>query len=185
MNIAAEAELILAKPKDRKRDEALTSAVQAHGGQVLSVIRRKLQDEVEAEDVFQEVLEEFMTSYDVGLVVESVGAWLVRVAQNKVIDRFRRRKTESTYRAAKESEPVETSGDEWTSQWLREEMADALDLLPEEQRTVFVKHELEGKSFEEIAAETGTNINTLLARKRYAVLFLREHLKEIYDELEQ
>lgn len=147
----------------------------------MAFIGRRIRDEVEAKDISQEVFVEFLAAYDVGVAIESLGAWLVRVAQNKIIDRFRRKKTEAEYReeALEIEEQIAANDFE-----VREAILTALSSLPQEQRDVFMKHELEGKSFEEIAKESGENINTLLSRKRYAVLTLRELLKEVYDELE-
>jgi len=149
-----------------------------------------MQDQIEAEDVLHDVFVEFVEAYDLGHAIETAGAWLVRVAQNKIVDRFRRRKTQAEYRNAVratgergENLPLRPD-EEWMRSWLRNRIADALELLPPQQRDVFVKHELEGKTFAEIAAESGVGVNTLLSRKRYAVLFLRNQLKEIYDELE-
>lgn len=150
------------------------------------MIARRLRDDAETEDVLQEVFEDFLEAYDLGEAIESLGAWLARVARNKIIDRFRKKGSESSHQedllATAEEELEQTTEEEFDRAILREELAEAIALLPPEQRDVFVMHELEGKTFETIASETGTNINTLLARKRYAVLFLRQHLKEIYDE---
>ena len=157
---------------------------------LLSFIKRKVRDQAEAEDIYQDVLEEFLESVDLGKAIESVSAWLVTVAQNKILDRFRRKKTQNDYRDSKLmetsslSESIDRPDEEWSRKWIREQIIEALELLPAEQREVFIQHELEGKSFEEIADESGIPINTLLSRKRYAVIFLRGYLKEVYDELE-
>ena len=178
----------MAKANVSIREQAIQDAVDDHGSKLLSIISRRIRDEREAEDIRQEVLAEFMEAYDVGTVIESIGAWLVRVAQNKIIDRFRRKRTEDEYLAETSLEipQAEASDPESEAQraWMRGEIADAISLLPTDQREVFVLHELEGKSFEEIARATGVGVNTLLSRKRYAVLFLREYLKEVYDGLE-
>ena len=112
----------------------------------------------------------------------------MRVARNKVFDRFRRRKTQEDYRvlieSSSEGEESVEAGQEWMREKFRDAIVAALESLPPEQRDVFIQHELEGQSFENIAAQTGVSVNTLLSRKRYAVLALREILKEIYDELE-
>jgi RNA polymerase sigma factor (sigma-70 family) len=177
--------------KTANRDRDLLEAMDTHQVKLRSAIGRRIRDQVEAEDVFQEVVAEFVEAYDLGQVIDSLGAWLVQVAQNKIFDRFRRKKTQNEYRervleGADPSGEVSASqpDEEWTRTLLRLEIADAVELLPEDQRLVFVRHELEGKSFEQIAQETGVSVNTLLSRKRYAVLFLRNYLKEIYDELE-
>ena len=174
----------------KKRDQQLNTVVETHRGRLLSMIRSRMDDKTDAEDVLEEVLVEFLEAYDLGQVIENIGAWLFKVAKNKIFDRFRRRKIQRTYHASRlslvqsENSSYSRPDREWSGAWLRREIAQALELLPKEQRDVFVMHELEGKSFEIIAAETGVSVNTLLSRKRYAVKFLRDHLKEIYDELE-
>ena len=172
--------------KATERQQALSEAMGDHRGKILAVIRRMVRDQAEAEDVLQDVFTEFLETYDLGHAIETLGAWLMRVAKNKTIDRLRRRKTRESSSFLLEPGVAESAGPEEESlrAWLREEILAALELLPERQRDVFLRHEIEGKSFEEIAKETGENINTLLSRKRQAVLFLRNHLKEVYDELE-
>lgn len=169
-------------------DSALSDSIENHREKLRAMIGRKIRNQVETEDILQDVFEEYAEASDLGEVIETLGAWLVRVAQNKIIDRFRRRKTEQDYLIANPVVDEIDEGldpeDEVMRTFLREEITEALSMLPENQRSVFIQHELEGKSFENIAQETGVNINTLLARKRYAIQFLREHLKEIYDELE-
>ena len=173
-----------------RRQQTLTELVEEHRVRLLGIIRERMQDQIEAEDVLHDVFIEFVEAYDLGYAIETVSAWLVRVAKNKIVDRFRRRKTQAEYRNAvlatgERGENLPSRPDEeWMRSWLRNRIADALELLPPQQRDVFVKHELEGKTFAEIAAESGVSVNTLLSRKRYAVLFLRNQLKEIYDELE-
>jgi len=173
-----------------KRQQTLAELVEKHRVRLLGIIRERMQDQIEAEDVLHDVFIEFVEAYDVGYAIETVSAWLVRVAKNKIVDRFRRRKTQAEYRNAvlatgERGENLPSRPDEeWMRSWLRNRIVDALELLPTQQRDVFVKHELEGKTFAEIAAESGVGVNTLLSRKRYAVLFLRNQLKEIYDELE-
>lgn len=151
-----------------------------------SFIRKRTDSEPEADDVLQDVYETYLEATDLGLAIESAGAWLTTVAKNKILDRFRKKKSEQNYEDAQDYEEQFSAGpeDEWTASWIRTALVAAIEELPPEQSEVFVLHELEGKSFEEISAQTGVNINTLLARKRYAILFLREKLKEIYDELE-
>jgi RNA polymerase sigma factor (sigma-70 family) len=174
--------------KTVNREQALASVVETHGRSLLSRISRRIRDQAEAEDITQEVFEEFFEFYDLNLAIESLSAWLFTVAQNKILDRFRRKKTESNYREQSFAEsPFSLNAADapdvaWSNAHLRGEMSEALALLPIEQREVFVQHELEGKSFQEISAETGVSVNTLLSRKRYAILFLRTQLKEIHDE---
>ena len=166
----------------RERNIALQETVEQHGGRLRSVIRGLIRDRDEAEDVLQDVFEEYIEAYDLGLAVERAGAWLAAVARNKVLDRFRRKKTRTAYEAEVRHTETESVEDDEMRSWLRDEIVEALEMLPREQREAFVMYELEGKSFKEIAAETGVPVGTLLARKKYAVDFLREHLKEIYDD---
>lgn len=176
--------------KTAARDREISAAMETHKGRLRNFIAKRIGDQLEAEDVYQDVFEEFVEAYDVGTVFESLGSWLVNVAQNKIFDRFRRKRTQNEHRelilaTSEELDPESPSPDEeWFRILIRDSIAEALELLPEDQREVFVKHELEGKTFEEISTESGVSVNTLLARKRYAVLFLRDYLKEIYDELE-
>ena len=177
-----------AKLKLKLRERNITEAVEENRGKLRAVIFNMLRDPLEVEDILQDVFAEFVEAYDVGEVFESAGAWLVRVAKNKVVDRFRKTKTQSDHRFFVQSSQVGEDqvepGNEWLQQTFREEIVRALERLPAEQRDVFVKHELEGVSFDDIAKETGVSVNTLLSRKRYAVQSMREYLKEIYDELE-
>jgi len=158
-------------------------------------IRRRVDDEGDAEDILQDVFYELIAAYRLLQPIEQVGAWLYRVARNRIVDRFRRRKPEAL------SDPVMDAADEntylledllpspdlgpeaaYARSALLEELDAALGELPVEQRDVFVAHELEGRSFKELAGETGLSINTLLSRKRYAVLYLRQRLRAIHDE---
>ena len=172
--------------KTLEGDPAFLATVKRQRGRVRSFVLRMLRDQAEAEDVLQEVLVEYVEAQGLGAVIESAGAWLSRVARNKVLDRLRRRETQAAHRRGVEGGAQEGAypPNEWMRDWMRAEIADAIGLLPPEQREVFVRHELEGESLKRIAAETGVPINTLLSRKRYAVLTLREYLKEVYDELE-
>lgn len=168
------------------RDQTIEDAVEAHSGQLLALIRSMVRDQIETEDVYQDVLEEFIATYDIGAAVEKLGAWLMTVARNKILDRFRRKRTREEYQrnAAAEGAQTASADEEWQRTFIRERISEALDMLPDEQREVFVMHELEGKSFEQIRVLTGAPLGTVLARKRYAINFLREYLKEIYDDLE-
>lgn len=173
----------------QNRQQAIEETVDRHRGRLTSLVRSLLHDRADAEDVLQETFEEYIEAYDLGETFEAVSAWLARVARNKVLDRFRRKKTQSDYvflvNARGENDEASSDPDsEWQRERFRAAIQEALETLPREQREVFVMHELEGKSFQEIAAATGVGVNTLLSRKRYAVLALREYLKEVYDELE-
>ena len=149
----------------------------------------------EAEDILQDVFCELVEAARLMKPIEQVNAWLFRVARNRITDLFRKRKpevsTDRPVRMADEEElrfedllPSPDAGPEaaYAREVLLDEIAAALDELPEEQRDVFVAHELEGKSFKDLAAETGLSVNTLLARKHYAVLRLRRRLLAIHDE---
>lgn len=151
-----------------------------------SFIRKRTESQAEADDILQDVYETYLEATDLGVVIESVGGWLMTVAKNKILDRFRKNKSQQSYLDAQDlDEDFSISPeDEWTASWIRTALIAAIEELPPKQKEIFVLYELEGKSFEEIAEATGVNINTCLARKRYAVQFLREKLKEIYDELE-
>jgi RNA polymerase sigma factor (sigma-70 family) len=154
-------------------------------------IRRRVPDPSDAEDILQDVFHELVEAAHVLTPIEQVGAWLFRVARNRIVDRFRRRRFEPV--ALPDGDdgapladllPSLDGGPEaaYARRVLLEELEAALAELPPEQRAVFVAHEIEGKSFNELAAATGVGLNTLLARKRYAVLHLRRRLQAIHDE---
>ena len=159
-------------------------------------IRKHVRDAGDAEDIFQEVFYELVDAYRLMKPVEQVGAWLFRVARNRIIDLFRSRRPavlgNDSALAAKDGEayqwedllPSPEAGPEaaYARSVLLEELDAALEDLPDEQREVFVAHEIEGRSFKEVSEATGVSINTLLSRKRYAVMRLRRRLQAIYDE---
>jgi len=159
-------------------------------------IRRRVPDRADAEDILQDVFYELVEAYRLMKPIEQVGAWMFRVARNRITDLFRKRKPEALedqHVAAADGEfflleellPSPDAGPDaaYARTVLLEEIEDALDELPDDQREVFIAHEIEGRSFKELAAETGLSMNTLLSRKHYAVIHLRERLREIYDEL--
>jgi len=179
-----------------ERDRRLSEAIEQEQPRLRNFIRKRVPDAGDAEDILQEIFYELVEAYRLMKPVEQVGAWLFRVARNRIIDLFRNRK-----RQASTTEPmaVEESGNwviledllpspdggleaAYARSVLLEELDAALDELPEEQREVFIAHELEGRSFKELAAETGLSVNTLLSRKHYAVLHMRQRLQDIYDE---
>lgn len=182
-----------------QRDLEISSTVERERGRLRNFIRRWIPNEADAEDVLQEVFYELVSAVRFTEPIEQIGAWLFRVARNRIIDRFRKNKRRPV--ADSEIEDRETGerlsledllpslelGPDaaYARVLLTEELADALEELPEEQREVFVEHEIEGRSFKEIAAETGVGVNTLLSRKHYAVLYLRERLHEIYEEFQK
>jgi RNA polymerase sigma factor (sigma-70 family) len=178
-----------------RNDSRLEAAVGAEGRHLFDFIRRRVRTTEDAEDILQDVLYHFVASYSVTEPIEKLTAWLFRVARNKIIDWYRKKRPESLPRDERNPEqPVNLEDILFDSSMSPDklyarsvvwsELSDALDELPEEQRDVFVQHELEGKSFKELAAETGESVNTLLSRKRYAVLALRERLQDLYDEFE-
>jgi RNA polymerase sigma factor (sigma-70 family) len=178
------------------QDERISKAIDREQSRLRNFIRKRVPDKEDAEDVFQEVFYELVEAYRMMKPVEEVTAWLFRVARNRIVDLFRRRKREAVNDA-----PVRTNEDGEVLRWedllpsrdagphgayarrvLLEELDAALEELPEEQRQVFIAHEFMGYSFKELAAETGLSVNTLLSRKHYAVEHLRERLHEIYEE---
>lgn len=162
---------------------------------LLGFIKRRVRNESDAEDIVQEVFFQLASSYSVTEPIEKLTAWLFHVTRNKIIDWYRRRRPETVPLDSQEAdsrlmldEILFDAGQDPGALYARSlvwtELADALDDLPEEQREVFVLHELEGRSFKEIAEKTGEPMNTLLSRKRYAVLYLRERLQDLYDEFD-
>jgi RNA polymerase sigma factor (sigma-70 family) len=191
MDKAASTNWIMAEQDDR-----LTETIGREQGRLRNFIRRRVADEADAEDILQEVFYELIEAYRLTKPIEQVGAWLYRVARNRIIDRFRKKKPEPFSAAG---DPDDEGGDSLSIEELLpsleegpeaayargilfEELDAALDELPEEQREVFVAHEIQGISFKEISAETGVGISALLSRKHYAVLHLRRRLQSIYDE---
>ena len=185
----------LPKPSSASlQDSEIASVVRRERGRLLAFIRKRVADAGEAEDVLQEAFYELVAAYRLMQPIEQVGAWLVRVARNRIIDRFRKRRPQLLGDIAADEEeadsaldrllpPVEDGPDAaLVRELLLEELEQALAGLPVEQREVFVAHELEGASFKELSARWSVGINTLLSRKRYAVLRLREKLKEAYEE---
>ena len=178
-----------------EQDKRITETISQERGRLRNFIRRRVPDASEAEDILQDVFFEYVEAYRLPHPIEQVGAWLFRVARNRIIDRFRKKREvqlpdapdgEDDGRWLEEVLPSPESGPEaaYARGVLLEEFYAALAELPKEQREVFIAHELDGRSFKELAAESGASMNTLLARKRYAVLHLRKRLQVIYDELD-
>jgi len=180
------------------QNRRIVQAVEEQEGRLRGFIRRRVTDDSDAEDILQDVFYELVQAYRLVKPVEQVGAWLFRVARNRIIDRFRHRRPETlgSNDAAEEAGerflwadllPSPEAGPEaaYAREVLLEELDAALDELPEEQREVFVAHEIEGRSFKDLAAATGLSVNTLLSRKHYAVLHLRRRLRAIYDEFKK
>ena len=178
-----------------EQDERISEAINRDKTRLRNFIRRRVADPSDAEDILQEVFYELVETYRLMKPIEQVGAWLFRVARNRITDLFRKKKPEASTNdpvVAEEGEfltledllPSRDAGPEaaYARTVLLAELEDALEELPEEQREVFLAHEIEGRSFKELAAETGLSVNTLLSRKHYAVIHLRERLREVYDE---
>jgi RNA polymerase sigma factor (sigma-70 family) len=180
-----------------EQDRRISEAVEEEQSRLRNFIRRRVADEGDVEDILQDVFTELVEAYRLMRPVQQVGAWLFRVARNRITDLFRKKRPEALSREpaspGEEGEglnwedllPSPNAGPEaaYARLVLMEELDAALDELPEEQREVFVAHELDGRSFKELAAETGLSVNTLLSRKHYAVLHLRRRLQAIHDEI--
>jgi RNA polymerase sigma factor (sigma-70 family) len=177
------------------QDRLISDTVKREQARLRNFIRRRVADRGDAEDILQEVLYEFVETYRLLKPIEQAGAWLFRVARNRIIDLFRRKRPGSLsdpVGVADDGEeilledllPSSDAGPEaaYARQVLIEELESAVEELPQEQREVFIAHEIEGRSFKELAAQTGLSVNTLLARKRYAVLHLRRKLQAVHDE---
>ena len=179
-----------------EQDQRISDVVKRDQPRLRNFIRRRVPDPRDAEDILQEVFYELVEANRLLMPIEHVTGWLFRVARNRITDLFRKKKPESLSAAISDSNneddflqledllPSPDAGPDalYARSVLLDELEFARDELPEEQREVFVGHELEGRSFKQMSAETGVGVNTLLARKRYAVLHLRERLRGIYDE---
>jgi len=178
-----------------EQDDRISEAIDRDKTRLRNFIRRRVADPSDAEDILQEVFYELVETYRLMKPIEQVGAWLFRVARNRITDLFRKRKPEASTNdpvAEQEGEfltledllPSREAGPEaaYARTVLLAELEDALEDLPDEQREVFLAHEIEGRSFKDLAAETGLSVNTLLSRKHYAVIHLRERLRAVYDE---
>jgi RNA polymerase sigma factor (sigma-70 family) len=182
--------------QDAEQNRQISEVVQREGGRLRNFVRKRVPDAGDAEDILQDVLYELVEAHRLMRPVEHVGAWLYRVARNRIIDFFRKRRL-----AALEDALVKSADDEdeltladllpspdagpeasYARRLLLQDLNAALEELPEEQREVFIAHEIEGRSFKELADDTGVGLNTLLSRKHYAVVHLRRRLQAIYDE---
>ena len=181
-----------------EQDERISEVVKREHSRLRNFIRRRVPDPRDAEDILQDVFYELVEANRLLMPIEHVTGWLFRVARNRIIDLFRKKKPENFSDVAFAHEDdegellrledllpsVDASPEAlYARSVLLDELELAVEELPEEQREVFIAHELEGRSFKQMAAETGVNVNTLLSRKRYAVLHLRERLQRIYDEI--
>jgi RNA polymerase sigma factor (sigma-70 family) len=179
-----------------EQDRRISEIITEERSRLRNFIRRRVPNEADVEDLLQDVFSEVIEAYRLMEPVERWSAWMFRVARNRIIDLFRKRHLE-----AFENDPAAVSGEAqalpleevltspaagpaqmYARTVLLEELEEALDELPREQREAFLAHEIEGYSFKEIAARTGVSVNTLLSRKHYAVVHLRHRLQDIYDE---
>lgn len=177
-----------------EQDQRITEVVKREQSSLRNFIRRRVPDEFDAEDVLQDVFYRLVEANRLLMPIDHVTGWLFQVARNRITDLFRKKKPENfsdvTVETADDSLlledllPSPEAGPDalYVRSVLLDELEDALDELPEEQRQVFIGHEIEGLSFKEMAVETGVSVNTLLGRKRNAVLHLRERLQGVYDE---
>ena len=179
----------------REQDQRISDIVKREQSRLLNFIRRRVPDPRDAEDILQDVFYELVEANRLLMPIEHVTGWLFRVARNRITDLFRKKRPErfSDTAVANEDDellrledllPSPNAGPDvlYARNVLLDELELAVEELPKEQREVFVAHELEGRSFKEMAARTGVSVNTLLSRKRYAVLHLRKRLQDIYDE---
>ena len=172
--------------EDVLTNDRLSEIFRREQSRLRSFVRRRVADEGDAEDILQDVFFALVEANWLTKPVEQAGAWLFRVARNRIIDFFRKKRPVQF-----EAEGIEdllpsadaSPEEAYVRSLLWEELEQALAELPEEQRSVFIAHEIDGRSFKELAAETGVSVNTLLSRKRYAVLHLRERLKDINEEI--
>src|SRR5437899_1399549 len=175
-------------------DRRISEVVKREQSRLRNFIRRRVPDPRDAEDILQYVFYQLVEANRLLMPIEHVSGWLFRVARNRITDLFRKKKAErfsDTAVANADDEPLfedllpsRDAGPEalYVRRALLDQLAMAVDDLPQEQREVFVAHELEGRPFKELAAESGVSLNTLLSRKRYAVMHLRAQLQSIYDE---
>jgi RNA polymerase sigma factor (sigma-70 family) len=179
-----------------EQDRRISEAVAKQGARLRNFIRKRVPNEADVEDLLQEVFYELVEANRLLMPIEYVTGWLFQIARNRITDLFRKKKPETFSDAAvldEEGEllriedllPSPDAGPE--AVYVRNEMLQELELalseLPEEQRQIFLAHEFEGRSFKELSEESGVSINTLLSRKRYAILHLRQRLRGIHDEL--
>jgi len=179
-----------------ERDRRISEIIAEEGARLQNFVRRRVPNEADVEDLLQDVFYEVTLAQRLAEPVERWSAWMFRVARNRIIDLFRKKKMESLSRepvaVSEEGEPLlleevlpsPDAGPEaaYVRSVLLEEIDEALDELPPEQREVFLAHEVEGYSFKEIAERTGVGVNTLLSRKHYAVLALRRLLDAVHEE---
>jgi RNA polymerase sigma factor (sigma-70 family) len=183
------------EPMALEQDQRITEVVEREQSRLRNFIRRRVPDPLDVEDILQDVFYELVEANRLLMPIEHVTGWLFRVARNRITDLFRKKTPERFSDEARRDDagdllhfedllPSPEAGPDamFMRKALLDELELALDELPEEQRDVFIAHEFEARSFKELASETGVSINTLLARKRYAVLHLRKRLQDIYND---
>lgn len=192
----AEENAVSVGPATKEQNRIIDDAVRRDRDRLRSFIRKRVDDAVDVEDILQDVFYELVETYRLMKPIEQVTAWLFKVARNRIVDFFRKKKPD-----ASTDEPAIPGGGgdtpsiadflpspdagpdaEYARNLLLEELELALGELPEEQRDAFVANELEGRSFKEISAATGIGVNTLISRKHYAVMHLRRRLRDVYEE---
>ena len=178
-----------------EQDQRISDVVKREQPRLRNFIRRRVRDPLDVEDILQDVFYRLVEANRLLMPIEHVTGWLFRVARNRITDLFRKKEPENF----SEIEPVEEEDESlsfedllpspdagpealFARSVLLDELKRALAELPREQRAVFIAHEFEGRTFKDLSAETGESVNTLLSRKRYAVLHLRERLRRVYDE---
>jgi len=189
---------IFAYPMIQEQDETIREVIQQNGKKLFDFIRNRVREQEDAEDIFQDVLFELTTAYRMMQPIEKMAAWLYRVARNKITDQYRKKRPDRledqvVFRRNDDDDQLflhdlirssSLSPDkEFDQAMIWDAVEQALEELPPEQRDVFVKHELEGIPFNEMVETSGLSLNTLLSRKRYAILHLRERLKGLYEEI--
>ena len=178
-----------------EQDRQISEVIAEQGSRLRNFIRRRVPNEADVEDLLQEVFFKLVQANRLLMPIDTLTGWLFTVARNGITDFFRRKRPQTFSGAAGEDEdgemlvfedllPSPDAGPDalYFRRVLLEELEAALAELPADQRAVFVAHELEGRSFKELSAETGIKVNTLLSRKRYAVLHLRARLQSVHDE---
>lgn len=188
-------ETLILERTQGEQNRRITETVEREQARLRSFIRRRVADSGDADDILQEVFAEFVEAYRLMQPIEQAGAWLFRVARNRIIDRFRKFRPQSLQDPVTAGDGGETlviedllpspeAGPDaaYARKVLIAELEEAIEELPREQRDVFIAHEIDGRSFKDLAEESGVSMNTLLSRKRYAVLHLRRRLQAIHQE---
>ena len=195
MNEVASSQHLAVERMALEQDQRISEVVKRERSRLLNFIRRRVPEPGDAEDILQDVFYRLVEANRLLMPIEHITGWLFQVARNRITDLFRKKQPENFSEIEFSDEngedvqfedllPSPDGGPEavFARKLLLEELKQALGELPTEQREVLMAHEFEGRSFKELAAETGVSVNTLLSRKRYAVLHLRERLQRVYDE---